>query len=122
MIDPKELRIGNLIMLDGKILPVHSLDEQIGTYENGFGSHYYSGQAYQSIPLTEEWLIKLGLIKDRAPNCYILGDFILFTKNEANEIYSPYFAAGKYMKCISFVHELQNSYYILTNQELTIHE
>lgn len=106
-----ELRIGNLVMgetinhvVDHKIL------FEISEFEN----------LYTPIPITEEWVIKFGL---KQINDYWECDKTSF------EIYQ--FKTGQWFNSINsneytngieimYVHQLQNLYFALTGNELTI--
>jgi hypothetical protein len=82
---------------------------------NGFEVHpltWYGGDL-QPIPLTEEWLLKLGAKKDKIDNTYYLSEL---------EIILPNFFRYKtsMIRRIEHVHQLQNLYFALTGEELTI--
>ena len=73
---------------------------------------------YQPLPLTEEWLLKFGFYKsDNYGNdeyrldgySYFRGSFYISDCDECGESVE-----------INFVHELQNLYFALTKQELTM--
>ena len=124
MIDAKELRIGNLILIDGLVLEVDGIDfyEKIlvedSTCDDGFSSN--CSDDVEPIPLTEEWLVKFGFeYRTRLnPNpkelAYIHqkgGFYIAYMK-----IF--YWEGGN--TTIDYVHQLQNLYFALTNEELKI--
>ncbi len=71
------------------------------------------------IPLTEEWLAKLGFEKIENPNN--TGTF-LWTINEIGFIQSDkfYCASIDSLIEIQYVHQLQNLYFALTGEELTL--
>ena len=86
---------------------------------------------YEPIPLTEEWLLKLGFsLKDYKEGYIgiehkaggIITDFVLTYPKVMGE-FQKHFAwehsKWKY-NTIEYVHQLQNLFYILTNEELTI--
>jgi hypothetical protein len=80
---------------------------------NGFEVHpltWYGGDL-EPIPLTEEWLIKLGAKKDKIDNTYYLPEL---------EIMLPNFFRYKtsMISRIDYVHQLQNLYFALTGEEL----
>jgi hypothetical protein len=128
-----ELRIGNLVNYDtaeGDVLP-NVIDWQdlkwLSEDEQGFNL------VHNHIPLTEEWLLKLGFDK--------LGEFgeyyrifnkglIIDIEDAGNEfivwvrigdaILEPLFEVGYPIAYIQHVHQLQNLYFALTNEELTL--
>lgn len=63
------------------------------------------------IPLTEEWLLKFGFIK-RYKDCYEFGKLILNDKFVMMDI-------DIHLE-LRYVHQLQNLYFTLTGEELTI--
>jgi len=115
--DSKELRIGNLV-----------LDDSIETVVNGrllyhmwdFG-HEVS-KDIKPIPLTEEWLLKFGFEKIKNNGIdYELHDCVISvnakwmwtTESNLNEVRTL---------IPTHVHTLQNLYFALTGEELTIKE
>jgi hypothetical protein len=76
----------------------------------------------EPIPLTEEWLLKLGIHKIGCDN---EGDDLFATKlnTPADEVWlnriEGDFYLQEYGKKIKYVHQLQNLYFALTNEELT---
>jgi len=121
-----ELRIGNLIQFNNLLEPT-----RITVVEGRFFfmfrdpdceiSNYYS-----PIPLTEEWLLKLGLRKIPANNSYYLSapklkaeiHFEIFRREYVCVLYC---STGSFIpRDIKFVHQLQNLYFALTGEELKI--
>ena len=117
-----DLRIGNLVLaLTGETEYTEVVVKTIFGY--GINSYYgdaeYVYDEIKPIPLTEEWLLKFGFILNS--NRYYLGDivyeFINYTISlTADDPYCSHEVKNK----IKYVHQLQNLYYALTNQELTI--
>lgn len=70
-------------------------------------------EAYKPIELTEEWLLKLGFIIDNG--WFKIGYLKLFP---IRDLY--YRAIVPITKDIKYVHQLQNLYFALTGEELTI--
>jgi hypothetical protein len=110
MLKPQDLRIGNLVYDNlGGILKIKGIQEESVLFH------------INPIPLTEEWLLKMGFYKDEDlsfrwyfdykdysvltydldDNCVKIGDSWDFAK-------------------ATYVHQLQNLTYALTNEELTI--
>lgn len=115
-----ELRIGNWIhnpvqsldlIVDGSLIAIEHNRERVVKNHEGF----------EPIPLTEEWLIKLGFCDDNLYFSINIRDVQLSIDKKDNTfcIGSPYEANGTHIQ-IKHVHKLQNLYFALTNEELTI--
>jgi len=141
MIKANELRLGNFIStIDNKIIctsvkgffgfPVNT---GIVNHNNDINDFEY----LKPIPLTEEWLIKFGfsLMTDTTPYnyrihknksfCYIrYGEFGTFEYGfeKLFKGFNGLFIANKFVRVIKYVHDLQNLYFALTGEELTINE
>ena len=114
--EAKELRIGNWVNDVGDGCIITEIQD---------GDDIDFAKDYNPIPLTEEWLIKFGLQhksfsfdherlhKDIGVG-YNGDDFI---NNEMSLLYKK-----KVLFKIQYVHQLQNLYFALTNEELTIKE
>lgn len=129
MILPNEIRIGNLVYCGDKVREVR------GVYSNSIDLLVEPCQRYTQavkndriyqIPLTEEWLVKMGFKK---VNNY--GEGISFTFDnsflilvlEDNNWLDPsmdVYIKGMYVTAISSVHQCQNLIFVLTGQELKI--
>ena len=123
MINAKDLRLGNLILKNGKIYEITTLffvDLHDGTVRENYNNSY----VIEPIKLTEELLNKLGLNVNKwfCENSYCVvedktGDtsygWCMKVQNASHtkEIEFGYF---------KYVHELQNLYYALTGSELTV--
>lgn len=128
MIKVNELRIGNSVLHEGKVLTVHALSEnEIGVYENMFGSRYYPEESYDPIFLTEDWILKLGFepIPDKNGSLYKKDyRFVYFFNTDNPHIMFEYdqFDINKSTRCVYSVHELMNLWYWLTGSELTLNK
>jgi hypothetical protein len=132
-----ELRIGNLVMHYNDLCTV------IGYYENIFRAKNVNKTEFKSnvfnlqpIPLTEEWLLKFGFEKGNHNwfrlyfNSDNLDDSDCFTYNiDSKMLCLESFYDGEKKGSIQLlslgekhVHQLQNLYFALTNEELTISE
>lgn len=113
VLDAKELRIGNFVYC--KIY-----DKQI-KMESFFGLCNIESRPdlFEPIPLTEEWLLKLGFTK--LYGCFGFetqrGNFII--EEDLCEITGDYNDIGFMAPC-GYVHQLQNLYFALTGSELTV--
>jgi hypothetical protein len=118
-----ELRIGNLInrkdLFDGhlRIETVIKLGQKIIT--SGPTKVICEYNDILPITLTEEWLVKFGL--EKVIDCeYRKGNLIFqLTKYESGNLVTI-FLNGNLINIIEYVHQLQNLYFALTNEELTI--
>ena len=101
-----ELRIGNYIdyTTEREIVTMQTTYEYIRLIHNG-------NKNFKPIPLTEEWFYNFGFIIFNSSN--EKGIFIV------NKLLNPlkYSVFGKEIK---YVHELQNWYFLMTNEELTL--
>lgn len=81
---------------------------------------------FRPIPLTEEWLLKLGFVKkedydEELGALYELEWWGGFYKKEDYFIPKPYYFADAFCNDfkLRYVHQLQNLYFALTGEELT---
>jgi hypothetical protein len=138
-----ELRIGNLLYLNNPefwenylnlVVQVDGIDNNMTKKEkeywkNSFGSlklicgnlefHQFSEFA-KPIPLTEEWLLKFGFkhIKDNWYNLFANSN--TFNVYLFSEIGFRVEIVNQSIAVLNNVHELQNLYFALTNEELKI--
>jgi len=124
MITANELRIGNLVKWREHILSIKSIDyesvyvelnEELRIlYETKY--LYLPITEIEPVPLTEELLLKFGFEKDVTEYniCWFLNHvYIWFVDGEyINELDLP----------IKYVHQLQNLYFALKGEELTLKE
>jgi hypothetical protein len=125
-----ELRIGNLLhyKLFADNISVRGIGKNCIWLNDNEHAGPISIEHFESIPLTEEWLEKLGLTKstlenDFEPNepkwySWIKGAFNLEIQENGEiwfEVYSHYI----YVK---WVNQLQNLYFALAEEELTLKE
>lgn len=137
-----ELRIGNWVehphLLNGKEVKYGQVVD-ISDYDVIEGStgviaikrfKMQSSNHFQPIPLTEEWLVKFGFEKDET-------NLKMFNKKSTTSLVEYYFILDGYnfglynelMQSeihidleVKYVHQLQNLYFALTGDELTIKE
>jgi hypothetical protein len=115
-----ELRIGNWIMAFPISFPQQVVDvmcDSVNT-ENGQGMHY--GEI-DPIPLTEEWLLKFGFIK------YIDEDKFIHKSLRYSDQFKlrddgvlVFVSSEVYITDCKYIHQLQNLYFALTGEELTL--
>lgn len=132
MIDPKELRIGNLVFIDNYSIPeipmvVHTaLKEFLHLKEIGSNlifSHPCSRA--HPIPITHEWLKRMGFIESDKIYSYQTSEqfYIDWTIEDGiclNGIYDDIMSNGDKLGHIKYIHQLQNLYHALTGDELTL--
>jgi hypothetical protein len=105
----KDLRIGNLVLNTKGNVDVINLE----------ALSYISKETYHQvnpIPLTEEWLLKFGF--DKIGRNFELKKVAIW-HNVNTEIYFFRFGLG-FETHINSIHQLQNLYFALTNEELEI--
>ncbi len=125
-LNARDLRIGNLLLSENEIQKVGSIWREriclVKRTENGnFIETLTEISEIEPIPLTEEWLLKLGFKEQkteigsrfRKKNFYI-------TKNIDFDFYLKDVKSGIYIHLtkLDFVHNLQNTWYCLNDKEL----
>jgi|ERR1035437_2221518 hypothetical protein len=131
-----ELRVGNLINHGDKTIVVEDIckvgvNAEIDSYGHCDQIYYILWKDLNPIPLTHEWLIKLGFHDNDYKTGYIgidvcHTDFVL-TKPENEDashagFYRWVYIQGKVhlLKRIQYVHDLQNLFYAITGEELKL--
>lgn len=134
MINPKELRIGNIVSVNGKFnVCVKEIDCNGITYDRVDGSEvaaHCKWKYLDGIYLTEDVVLKSGFIKFNtrqpfdqsryySPHTML---FDLFTRYPSGRLYVAREVGEKRMimirEIITHLHELQNIFYSLTGKEL----
>lgn len=129
MIDPKELRIGNLVLVHGVKLSepktkVLAIDKVVAQ----------SCRNYDPIPITPEWLERLGFVRTRdlihTAEFVLLGGpciHILFSKIDGRLYLGESFITrsgddeDEFIAVpLTFIHQVHNLHFALTGEELTI--
>jgi hypothetical protein len=117
MIQANELRLGNLILKNNEIHEISSLffvDLHDGTIRENYNNSYI----IEPIPLTEEWFLKFGF-RTEETYCFELDDISINTKRELMWVFTKC-KNNVELEFPKYVHELQNLYFALTNNELEI--
>jgi hypothetical protein len=123
MIQATSLRLGNYIYYnENELLNILMIDKSLLRVAIGIdpehGDFLCSCDRISGIPLTEELLLKMGFEK-----------FGNYYHNKINEVFSIVTRAGRFYVCwddkdyliqVDTVHALQNAFYLLTRQELTL--
>lgn len=118
MIQPEELRIGNVIFINDSLRTVEGIvGDQVWYKREGFLVQDTCSSS-RPIPLTEEWLKRAGFERNSDGTFVLI--HIMYALPEMGVMqlaigYSPL------INCpCKYVHQLQNLYYALTGTELTI--
>jgi len=126
-----DLRISNLVMADGVTAEVDSIgtDFVSVSIEGHPESELFDIGSINGIRITEERLLKAGFTRMSCPEvAYRLNDLVLDLGKPddlliPNEWYWKYYIAGGQVRRISilqFFHQIQNLFYSLCGEELTI--
>ena len=113
-----EIRLGNKILHEGKI---YTVDAKM-MYAFFTGKTDYDIDNFEAIPLTEEWLLKLGFKKNAEYKYFVKEirpskEFILDFSTQSNN----WFLCDTDVDTnIKYVHQLQNLYFALTEKELEL--
>ncbi|OPC76164.1 hypothetical protein BAZ12_19335 [Elizabethkingia miricola] len=136
--NPNELRIGNLLEYNGRVCIVTSIDSTSyfklspkGIFSCEFveePKHYLSRsdiENYEPILLTEEWLLKFGFIEYNKHEFWCSNKelyFAIINYSTPDEIrFRIVFDEKLISTKIKYVHQLQNLFFVLTAEELTLH-
>jgi hypothetical protein len=129
----KELRIGNLVdvyredvhygtIVIESITP-YGVNERIGTYYAVFNKPMCDELLVKPITLTEEWLLKFGFENPDNDYRWVYGNDLIWVDLDdggcALDRALIWLDVAFNLK-IQYVHQLQNLYFALTNEELTI--
>lgn len=117
MIQANDLRLGNYIYTPGevkaKILSIHNLE--VGTNYGTWGIHYVD-----PIQLTWDWLVMFGFTDNDRIGVFINGKYDLEELTEGSGQWEFCINEIQTGTILTYVHQLQNLYYALTGQELTV--
>ena len=135
MIKATELRLGSLLFPTTKLPPHFRMAVKITAIGNPIesnyifatGNHVADEYGFNPIPLTEEWLTKLGFEKDYDETYTIQTGRQAFRICPAEDNYMLYQHDVGLRWCSihdgpDHVHQLQNLYFALTGEELTLKE
>lgn len=131
-----DLRIGNYVNIEGDVVKVKEIYEKSIHYTCGEYESYATEDFIQPIELTEEVLVKIGFKKnkydwwkyfpDRENEISILMTEKYTTIEYVNLFHCPedvtevnYGSTLEFPRRI-YLHQLQNAYYCLTNEELEV--
>jgi len=114
-----ELRIGNLVKSIGIEYVVSQIDGNSNIKGVEGGTSFNLDKTAQPIPLTEEWLLKLGA-KKLSDNFFEIGYLKFKIHSHQYGIDFHFGNGGEHYIKPHYVHSLQNLYFALTGEELTI--
>lgn len=119
--EAKDLRIGNLTNF-GKVTDIHAdhfytLDEDHISYKSAWAE-------IKGIPLSEEWLVRMGLIKDEWSYKFPIdgGNTAYSIELYGNQFGFGYGGEVTKETWFKYVHQVQNAFFALTGTELEIKE
>lgn len=113
--EAKELRIGNLVLHKEIVYTVLEISDEWLQLTNDQLNTRISD--VKPIPLTEEWLLNLGFKKNG--EWYKIDNFYIDSTNYNCGIENPKNIYNR-LKCVGYVHQLQNLYFALKGEELTL--
>ena len=119
--EANELRIGNYLNQNIDNIPNHFIQFKVGEIVQG--SEFL--KTASPIPLTEEWLLKFGFDYIRNINEYHNrkineGAYYLKPVGDVYDHWYLYHKTKMITSNIQHVHQLQNLYFVLTGEELTL--
>lgn len=122
--------VGIFLEDKSKHATVISIANEIELMAYGADLDYYAISEIQPIPLTEDWLVRFGFEKNEyRDNVFHLDSLDIcfgwgWEEKERHFHYAHDFEKGDGYDClwkaINYVHQLQNLYFALTGEELTI--
>lgn len=117
MIDPRELRIGNLVQDVFGIGEVSCIPNKdlVSLLKDG-NIFYRMSEEVNPIPITEEWLRRLGFVNRDSNVWYRDWIYVLLYDSGLT------FVCGSRHVDFFYVHQLQNLYFALTGEELTLNQ
>ena len=114
-----ELRIGNYVNIEGDVVKVKEIYEKSIHYANGEYEGYATEDFIQPIELTEEVLVRIWFKKiDNGIFRRKIGFYALIFNGVMLNIFDGVTGVLE-IKC-EYLHQLQNAYYCLTNEELEV--
>tara|TARA_R110000868_G_scaffold256359_2_gene513078 strand:+ start:510 stop:872 length:363 start_codon:yes stop_codon:yes gene_type:complete len=116
----KELRLGNWVNFkfsdsNSNVMICHN---DLKNFERNIRIGEFNN-IYKPIPLTEEWLLRFGF-RDLGYGEWEKGDIILDNEYTDKGIWNIRETVSHLSIDVKYVHQLQNLYFALTGEELTI--
>ena len=119
----KQYRLGNLVLWDNdKVYEITELsyDTLSLAYNEKYPEYHPENIPFSKIkpiPLTDEWLVGFGFDKEQEGYCR---NIMLYSNGENGYNYNASFFEHDNLIAVEYVHNLQNLYYALNNEELII--
>lgn len=128
MIKAEEFRIGNILSTSLKSGMGRSVIKKIGCQDIVRIKENTGSFIYNPIPLTEEWILRFGFEKFIIKDEIAKNGYRILNKIELQDVGDGYFRLkhfymgqiGAENTHVRYVHQLQNLYFALTGEELTI--
>jgi len=121
-----DLRVNNLVQHKDRLIEIcGTTDAGVYVYSDSMhgSTYFYLIEEIKPIELTEEWLLKMGFEK-RADwqfvNSKLVIEFWLIVNKKIDVRFRINENESIPIREIKYVHQLQNLYYALTGEELTI--
>lgn len=128
--EARELRIGNWVQMpvqNGEVIEYFDTDVYKISYDEDTGLEFvndFETSDLRPIPLAEEWLVKFGFFKTPTMHFKSIknlhGEDVFYFELPIVDGDFFYYAKTTPNLSIQYVHQLQNLYFALTGQELTI--
>lgn len=118
-----EFRIGNLVKYEGNVYAIDSISKEFPTLNTmEFGIGVVDWNNIEPVPLAEELLVKVGFEKQKNnwKKLTICNDWTNIFWESLAGIEISVNKHSIMLPHINYVHQLQNLYFTLTNEELTL--
>jgi len=112
------LRIGNKVRWDYEIYTITAISTDVVDITRFGIAMSINIKSIKPIPLTEEWLVKFGFVKNDCDNYELEYTFKLNASFTIINKDRGYFYIDAPNHEIKYVHQLQNLYFALTGEEL----
>src|SRR5690606_5592445 len=121
MIPPQELRIGNYVLWQGKIVEVISIMPRWACVRYNEVTFSRSYEEFQPVPITEEWLAEFGFVRGGEFYSLWVMAGLLYYCAPGKRFFIEVFAFGNSIRFdvnTQYVHQLQNLYYDFRGEEI----
>lgn len=129
MINYKELRCGNYILFaeEGVLFQVDGIDKDGLTVVNETECTWIELDTFEPVPLTEGWLLRFGFTVPFSSESWLMNcEGFVIDKTTKYQIITSSIGYDNVEKEVGepleFVHQLQNRFFSMTGEELTLKE